>query len=174
MNPRVGGRRAIAALVAWPTLWLTTTTVPAGAHDSGAAANPTDGAELACDVVDRATVTFDDPVTQPQLEIADENGARLPTETTSADTEVEITFPPLPAGAYELRWFAIADDGHPTRGSAAFVAVCTDDGIDPVTAGLAAGSVALAGIGGAAAWRRREGVSDRAPHSSAEGSAPQR
>ena len=97
-------------------------TTPAAAHDGGATPAPLPEASVDCGLT-ALSVDFDGPVTEGRLELRDGAGERV--EGTSFSTDQG-------AGAYDLGWFAVSNDGHPVTGTTTFDVRC-DTGTSTTT-----------------------------------------
>ncbi|WP_168929356.1 copper resistance protein CopC [Nocardioides sp. GY 10113] len=111
---------ALAVLVA--LVGVAGTAAPASAHASLVATDPADGAVLA-QAPERATLTFDEPVSTISDGVALYDAAGEPLEVEAAARD-EVVTADLPAGladgSYVLTWRVVSDDGHPVAGSLTF------------------------------------------------------
>ncbi|MFO7172766.1 MAG: copper resistance protein CopC [Bacillota bacterium] len=84
---------------------------------------PADGAVLSAPPPE-VRITFTEPL-EPQLStltLVDAQGQPVPgtTQAAEGDRTLTLRLPPLPSGAFRVRWRILAKDGHVTEGSIEF------------------------------------------------------
>lgn len=135
--PRFAGLAPLLALLVAVALLFGAQ--PASAHDELLDATPADGATLEV-APEQAQLTFSGEVQQlgTQFELQDAGGAavELPGDFTLDGTRVTQPLPELAAGAYQLNWRVVSEDGHPVSGTISF------------TIGAPAGAAPVANDGG--------------------------